>query len=155
MTALIETYRGFEISFDTDKETFIAYSNDYDKEGQKRSFSSVKKWVDDFLKENEVFKQVLLIGRIGTYKSKDKITLIGVRKDGRFVVQNPKNIEQLSKYDEEEYCLYDPKHDPVYEKWEWFNQQIANLKGEQAAYLEANYHPVLLSEYRKTITNNI
>ena len=39
MKTEIAKYRGWEISFDTDKETFYALSNDYDRDETKKSFS--------------------------------------------------------------------------------------------------------------------
>lgn len=37
----IEDYRGFEITFNTDKETFTAWNDSYDTEFSKKSFSAI------------------------------------------------------------------------------------------------------------------
>ena len=58
MKVFIENYRGWDISFDTDKESFYAQSDEYDVGETKKSFASAKKYIDDFLKDNLQFQPI-------------------------------------------------------------------------------------------------
>ena len=55
MKIKIEDYRGWSIEFDTEKESFYCHSEQYDRDETKKSYSSVKKFVDDFIKDNFTF----------------------------------------------------------------------------------------------------
>ena len=43
--------------FDTEKEDFFTVSNEYDTQQTKKSYASAKKYIDDYLKENQNFNQ--------------------------------------------------------------------------------------------------
>ena len=51
MKVQIENYRGWNIEFDTEKESFYCHSEQHDKDENKKSFASTKKWIDDFIKD--------------------------------------------------------------------------------------------------------
>jgi hypothetical protein len=110
---LIEKYRGFEINFNPDEEVFHSIINDEDGKRSK-SFSAVKKAIDEYIKENENFEPFYVIN-ISNFQREfgEKLKIISIRKDGRFMFENKKKEkEQLSLYHEKKYILYDPKvHD--------------------------------------------
>jgi uncharacterized protein YutD len=115
MEIKIEDYRGFEITFDTDDETFRAVNDNYDTERKKKTYSSVKKDIDDYIKANADFKPFLIQQKIkhGRIKSSnfDPIRVVGLRKDGRFMIERNGKVEQLSDYDIRDYCVYNPQND--------------------------------------------
>lgn len=115
----IEDYRDFEISFDTENETFYTLSERHDSDKTKNSYSSIKKFIDEFIKDNVEFKPFNIegipdasFGRTGR--------VIGIRKDGRFIYI-PKGSEkpiQLSEYDEKSTMIHDPENIPFWEELE-------------------------------------
>jgi len=139
MESLIETYRTYEIKFNTDKETFYAVSLQLDNEQTKKSYASVKKAIDDFIKENNDFKPFEIQGCPTSYRGSGQILkVIGIRKDGAFVFENKKGEKgQLSKYYEKDYMLYNPENDV---KWEY----LALLEKEFEAQRKR------IEDYKKT-----
>lgn len=117
MKVFIEEYRGFEITFDTKNETFSAWSDSFDDEFNKKSFTAVKKGVDDYIKENATFKP-FKIQRVFSYggkisKIEDPLLVVGITKDKRLVVQLGDKKKQLSDYDAKDFILYNPENDNV------------------------------------------
>ena len=52
MKVAIENYRGFDIEFDTDHEKFQCIITD-GEEKESRSFTAVKKFIDEYRKDNQ------------------------------------------------------------------------------------------------------
>lgn len=94
---LIENYRGFNIEFDVNYEKFQCETEDgHSKESQ--SFSAVKKFIDDFKKANQEFKEFWVEKNPEGFYGKT-LKIIGFRKDGRFVGENEKgDKEQISDH---------------------------------------------------------
>jgi hypothetical protein len=123
----IETYRGWEISFSPDDETFLAYSNDFDESNTKKSFTATKKYIDDFIKENNNFKPVW-VERISSYSRNNKIKLIGIRKDKRFVFEGKDGkMEQLSDYDIKDYFIFNPDNQKHYDEIAKLEKEVDEL----------------------------
>ena len=128
MSVVIEKYRGWEISFDSNKESFECYSNQYDRSETKKSFSSVKKWIDDFLKDNKNFKPFFIESKPKSY-GKQKIKIIGIRKDNRFIYEDEKGVKcQLSDYSEKDYILYDSQNEKYKEQARIVDEEIEVLR---------------------------
>lgn len=119
MRTLIENYRGWEIFFDTDKEDFYTVSNEYDRQENKRSYASTKKFIDDYIKENNGFKPVFVQRMKTHYSDGEVIKLIGIRKDGNFMYEGKDGKkQQMSSYSEKDYFLVDEANDPLFKKIE-------------------------------------
>jgi len=118
MQVKIEDYRGFEITFDTGQEKFLAISGEHDTYIDKPSFASAKKWVDEFIKENAFFKEFTAIPLPGSYSTKGKFKVIGIRKDGRFVAED-KNGEkyQFSEYSLRDYMVEKESNNELLDKY--------------------------------------
>lgn len=117
MRTLITEYRGWEIFFDTDKEEFYTISNEHDKDITKKSFASTKKFVDDYIKENNSFKPILVQKEPSMFNNGEIIKLIGIRKDGNFMYEDKDGKKQrLSSYDEKDYFLINPENDEPFKK---------------------------------------
>jgi len=130
MIAKIEDYRGWEISFNTEKETFYAMSDTYDNQNEKRSYASIKKYIDDFIKDNKEFKS-FWIEKID-YRGQFKVKVIGIRKDHRFIYEDKQGEkQQLSEYDEEEWYLLNENNEPIYDKIKILNDKINALETEK------------------------
>lgn len=94
MKTTIENYRGIEIWFDSNIESFQCDIDD--ERSVKKSYSSVKKFIDEYIKENNVFKPFYVeanpmshFGDIG-----NKLKIVGIRKDGRFVAEDKNGKKQ-------------------------------------------------------------
>jgi hypothetical protein len=112
MRVLIENYRSWEICFDTDKEDFYTVSNEYDRQETKRSYASAKKYIDDYIKENNVFKPIKVQKMPSMFSGGEVITLIGIRKDKAFMYEDKDGKkQQLSGYNESDYFIVDSKND--------------------------------------------
>jgi hypothetical protein len=146
----IQVYRGWSISFDTEKETFYCHSEQWDKDENKKSFASTKKWIDDFIKENEVFNPIWVESKPKTYGEK-MIKLIGIRKDERFVYENSKGEKvQLPEHNEKDYILYDEKNEKHKIEAAKIDEQIEELRLQKNAILE-KITGVELVDYKKEI----
>lgn len=120
---LIETYRTFAIYFDSDSEVFYTLSDRWDHETSKKSFSSVKNYIDDYIKDNLDFKPIYIQHKT----TGDKIKLIGLRKDGRFIKEVDGKKVQLSEYDEKYYTLVNPNNEIFFENIKDIRNQIDEL----------------------------
>lgn len=126
----IENYRGWDILFDTEKETFYAMSDEQDRGEHKKSFASAKKYVDDFIKENDQFKPFWVQGIPDGWRDKKPVKVIGIRKDNRFVYESPKDGSQcqMSEWDEKDYMLINPENDVHFETIRVIDEQIEQLQ---------------------------
>jgi hypothetical protein len=151
MKVEIEIYRGWSISFDTEKETFYCHSEQWDKDENKKSFASTRKWIDDFIKENEVFKPIWVEIKPDAYNIDKRIKLIGIRKDGRFIYENEKgDKKQLSDYNEKDYILYNPENDKYREEANQVSVELEELRLKRNAILK-KVVGIELTEYKKQI----
>lgn len=117
MRTLITEYRGWEIFFDTEKEEFYTVSSQYDKDISKKSFASTKKFVDDYIKENNNFKPILVQKEPSIFNSGEIIKLIGIRKDGDFMYEDKDGVKhRLSSYSEKDYFLLNPENEEPFKK---------------------------------------
>lgn len=114
MRIKIENYRGWNISFDTEAESFFAQSDEYDMRQSKKSFASAKKYVDDFIKENVHFEPVW-VERLGSaHKSSGRVKLIGLRKDRRFIYEDSVgNKQQMSEFEERNYIICNEANESI------------------------------------------
>ena len=146
----IEIYRGWSISFDTEQETFYCHSEQWDKDQNKKSFASTKKWIDDFIKDNEVFKPIWVETKPKAYGER-KIRLIGIRKDGRFIYENDRGEKkQLADYEEKDYILYDEENEKYKIEASKIDAKMEELRLQKNAILE-KITGVELVEYKKQI----
>ncbi len=153
MKTEVDNYRGWEIFFDTDTEKFTAYSNSHDTEIEKGSYSSIKKGIDEFIKENETFKTFYAEPTPGQlmYNGK-KIKVIGIRKDGIFIYEDVNGKKrQLSKYDESRFMLINPENEAVLKKYNEMKTEADLLRDEANRYLNHNCKIKTLEEYRKEL----
>lgn len=102
---LIENYRGFDIEFDTQYEKFQCIITEENTK-ESNSFSPVKKFIDEYKKQNKDFIPFSVIPTPTSYKNGGGINIIGIRKDGRFIGENSKGEKiQIPNYDESDYML--------------------------------------------------
>jgi len=123
MNVLIEKYRGFNITFDTDSEVFLSELNNETTDRfrnvedspckSSKSYAAIKKFIDDFIKEHLEFEPFEAIHRPDKNvwnKDKTKIKVIGLRKDGRFIAEDRKGEKfQLDSFSEKDYIVYNEK----------------------------------------------
>lgn len=152
MNAKITDYRGWEISFDTEKESFYCYSEQYDKDENKKSFAATKKFIDDFLKDNETFTPTWAETKPDSYLSEKKIKLIGIRKDGRFVYETVSGEKkQLSEYDEQKMIIYNPENEKYWKESKQIEDDIEVLRKKKKG-IQDKITGVSLSEFKKQFT---
>lgn len=127
----IENYRGFDIEFETSSEKFQCIITE-DNTKQSISFSAIKKFIDEYIKENNEFKPFKIIKHPNENWGREGIiNVIGIRKDGRFVIQlEGGKKEQLPEYDESKYILFN-------EKAVQYIKEINSLKAHLDAYQKA------------------
>lgn len=124
MTVDIEKYRGIEIWFDTDYETFQC---DIDEERSvKKSYSAVKKFIDEWKKDMSNFKAFKVMKNPnGRYGGKSG-TVVGIRKDGRFILktnaEDSKN-EQISDYSLDDFILIEQENLPLIDELNKLDQE--------------------------------
>ncbi len=151
MRVLIENYRSWEIYFDTDKEDFYTVSNEYYTQQTKKSYASAKKYIDDYLKENQNFKPIKVQKMSSINNSAEVITLIGLRKDGVFMYEDVKgNKKQFSKYDESNYFLLNPENDAIFQELELLYKE-RNAIDEKIKYASSKVIKVDVKQVKKNL----
>lgn len=136
MKISIETYRDHEIYFDTEANSFIAITDRWDRQFEKKSFAAAKKEIDDFIKDNLQFEPVWVEKEsFRMYGTEKKVKLIGLRKDGMFMYEDGNEKRQISKYDIKDYFISNKKNEYVYseiykmeEKIDIINAEITELR---------------------------
>jgi hypothetical protein len=152
MKVKVDNYRGWDISFDTEKENFYAESNEYDREETKKSFAAAKKFIDEFIKENLNFKPVWVEETANACRNAIKVKLIGIRKDGRFVYEDKKGEkQQMSDWSEKDYILCNPDNDVFYRQIADCNARV-KLIDEERKEIEAKIIRVGLAELKRKFT---
>jgi hypothetical protein len=133
MKTQVDTYRGWDISFDTEKQTFYTVSDHYDRSETKVTYNAIKTFIDDFIKENNEFKPVL-IEKLGSWGDKHSTKLIGIRKDGRFICEDAKGKKgQISQYDEKDYFIVNSLNEPIFKAMQECEVKIQTLREEKDA----------------------
>jgi len=108
---LIENYRGYDIFFKSTEERFYT-SIDGTSWRNKQSFSAVKKFIDDHIKDNYKFEPFYIVKTGSIFHDDKKLKVVAIRKDGRFIAENPKGKkEQISDYEEKDWILDVPEND--------------------------------------------
>ncbi len=148
MKADIEIYRGWQISFDTENENFYCHSDQYDYQQTKNSFSASKKFIDEFIKDNVKFIPVFAEGLPESYRHGEKIKLVGIRKDGRFIYEDAKGKHQLSEYDEKKYILLEKKNEVHWADIKVLDYEIDILRSKKKL-IEEKITGQSLSEFKK------
>lgn len=151
MRVLIENYRGWEVKFDTDNENFYTVSNEYDTQQTKKSYASAKKYIDDYIKENQNFKPIRVQKMSSMYNKAEEITLIGLRKDGAFMYEDAKgNKQQLSKYEEESFFLINPENDNIFKELDLLYRESKEIT-EKIKYATEKVIKVNVKQIRKNL----
>ena len=150
---LIETYRGFDIEFDTNCEKFQCICTEENVK-ESTSFAAVKKYVDDYKKANQDFKPFWIEPVPERYKM-GELKVIRVRKDGRFVAENSKGDKiQISNYDLNDYMLLQPENEMAMNKLfelkaKEEQQRLENNETRKLIISEINI--VTLKDYKKQL----
>ena len=155
MIITIENYRGFDIEFNTSSEKFLCIATE-ETTKESKSFSAVRKFVDEYKKTNQDFKP-FYVEKIpersyGRYK---KVKVIGIRKDNSFVaeIENGEKF-QIGDYDTKDYMLFNESNKP---KLQLLDELEAEFEAYRKKYV-ANKKEVIdtmdiadLKEYKKTL----
>lgn len=155
MNATIENYRGIEIWFDTDNESFQCDIDD--ERSIKKSYNAIKKFIDEYLKENQVFKVIHIEpnpqGR--GWSKENVIKVIGVRKDGRFIGEDKDgNKKQISDYDLSEYMIKNVKNANLITELKELNSERERLRishNQQEKEIISRMTIVTLKDYKKSL----
>lgn len=123
MVVLIENYRGVDILFDSDNERFT-YSYDVGNQSEKQTFSSCKKSIDDYYKNNSSFQPFL----VRCKSTGNVLKIVGIRKDNRLVSEVDGYRSQVSDWDESYYIEFDESHNEKYLEIELLKKEIKDLE---------------------------
>lgn len=150
MRVEIENYRGFEISFDSETEEFYAISDRFDKDLNKKSFSATKKYIDDFIKENQEFKAFNVEPNPTGFGGK-KGRIIGIRKDKRFMIElaNGKK-EQVSDYNEKDFIIVNTENKALWLDLEEINIERQALNNREKE-VKSKFKVKTLFEFKKEL----
>jgi len=158
MRITIENYRGFDIEFDTDSEIFICIVSD-ERAKESKSFSAVKKFVDEYKKANENFRpfwiEVIPEKYSGSIIGK-KLKVTGLRKDDRFIVENENgDKEYITDYSMTDWMIVYNENKSVlkeYEDNENEYEKSSNFFRSKRKEILSKLKIVTLKEHKKTIS---
>jgi len=115
MQPVIEIYKGFEIRFDTDNETFTCDIDD--SRSVKKSYAALKNFIRDWAKTNETFKKFKVQGIPGnSWKDEAEITIIGKHGNGNLLYKEGDKTSQLSGYERKHYMVVNRDNDFLHSK---------------------------------------
>ena len=159
MKTKVDTYKNFEIYFDSNAVKFIIEGEDTREE--KRSFPACKKYINDFIKENKLFGEFQIIkfptDRYADATESQPVTVKGIHSNGNFLCEKSDGTKfQLSgnyEYDLSKYCL--PEHleqsayrqDVIDDLQAQYNAIRAKVKLEEAKLPKGIYN--LMQEVKK------
>lgn len=154
---LIETYRRFDIKFDTEYEKFQCIVTEENTK-ESSSFAAVKKFVDDYKKENQNFNP-FFVEQAATkrymYSKKDTLKIIGIRKDGRFVAEKENGEKvQISDYDLKNYMLVKPENKKILKQLEELKakeEKQTKENNEARAKIISTLNIITLEEYKDSL----
>lgn len=150
MKVFIETYRGWDISFDTENENFYCHSDQWDRDATKKSFAVTKKFIDDFIKDNQTFRPFFVESKPNTFRSVT-LKIIGLRKDGRFIYEDSEGEKkQLSDYNEKDYILVNPDNEVHQAEVAVLDAKIEELRLERKGVME-KITGVELTDYKQQL----
>jgi len=128
MRVKIEDYRGWEIMFDTDDETFYTESNKWDTSKTKNIYSSVKKYIDDFIKDNTKFVPFY----VQKHYNGDPKLIIGTRKDGDFLYKDKNgSVNKIGRHEESEYYKVNSDNESIYSELRILDEKFEELRLKQ------------------------
>jgi lipopolysaccharide export LptBFGC system permease protein LptF len=152
MITEVDKYKGWDISFDTDKETFFAYSSVHDSEiTGKVSYAATKKYIDDFIATNETFKPFNVQRNPIGSNNLSIITIVGIRKDGVFVYDENGKKNQISKYTESDIILFEPENQSIIIEYNRMRNEAETLRKSAENYIKTNLKVKTLAEIKKEL----
>lgn len=144
----IENYRGWEITFDPDKDEFYAYSNSFDQEKVKKGLHNLRDYIDNFIKDNQEFKPFNAMKYPGGHGD-PTIRVIGIRKDNRFVYEvSGGQKKQLPEYNERDYFVPHGDVSHLFEEYEQLDRQEKEIYKRKLAIKDRITSPSL-AKYKK------
>lgn len=126
MITVVDNYRSFDISFDSNDEQFYAISNKYDTDCKSKSFAAVKGKIDEYIKTNATFHPFQIFNKSGEIQK-----VVGIRKDKKFWIEKNGSRSQLSNYSEKDWFIYSPEVDEILAKRKEIGRKISELYKEQ------------------------
>lgn len=144
----IEDYREFEITLNTDTGKFSAYSDYHDVEFDKTTLKAMRKGVDDFINDNVNFRP-FKIQKLKSYSGTNAdtlgeiLTIIGIRKDKRLVIDDNGKKKQLDSYYIDTYGMLLSEYDKL-------KEQLDTLEKRKANFME-EYHETQKSIFKDVI----
>lgn len=134
MKTKVSKYKGFDIFFNDINNMFQTESENWNQ-GSK-SFTAIKKKINDFIKENDFFGEFEIVGFPNSYSESKKgiITVKGIHANNNFLCEdsygNKFQINTSYSYDMEKYCFPIELAESEYsrEKVEKYEEEIKKLK---------------------------
>jgi len=149
MNILIENYRGYEISFNPSDENF--YVDLDDRNNSKKSFSSCKKYIDDYIKDNTEFTPFYVEKLGNAFTSGEKVLITGIRKDGKFNYEDKDGKKQsISTYSESDWFLVDEKNKELHEQLNELHKRDKEI-GEEIRKLKEKIRKLKEKFIRKSL----
>lgn len=124
MRTKVDDYKGFEIYFDTYEGKFIIEGCDYQQ--AKPSYASAKKFINDFLKENNFFPEFKLTSNPAKNGwGKKEVIVQGLHSNGNLLAFDVEKQEkfQLSTYNWDDYIFPEDL-----EKCDYDAEKVAKLE---------------------------
>lgn len=146
----IQKYRGIDIWFNITGETFQCDIDD--ERSVKKSFAQIKKFIDEYSKDNQVFKSFEVEANpTSSYGGKNG-KIVGIRKDGRFIIETKDGKkEQVSDYYVEDFIVLLPENDVPRKELSELKELIEKQRRENNAKrkeIEAKFKIVTLKDVK-------
>lgn len=150
---LIENYRGFDVEFNTTYEKFQCICTDENTK-ESTSFTAIKKFIDEYKKNNQEFKPFFIQSTPDSYEKK-YYKVVGIRKDDRFIVENKKGEkEQLSNYDLGRFMLVVESNENLIKKLSDLEIEIESKRvsdNERRKLIVSEMKIINLKDYKKSL----
>lgn len=145
----IENYKGWEIRFNTDAETFECDIDD--SRSVKKSYSAIKNFISAWVKENQTFRQFKIQYKPDSWRESKILTVVGKHGNGNLLTKDKDGkTEQLSTYNHSDYMLYDEKNEPLWAELAELSKEHDVIRAKEKS-VRAKFHIVEVKEFAKSL----
>lgn len=152
MNVTIEKYRGIEIWFDTDRETFQCDIDD--DRSVKQSYTALKSFIDKWKKDTANFKCFTVYPNPNDFYYNNSYKIVGTTKDGRFIgiKQGNEKAEIISKYNEKSYITFNKLNEEPTKQLDLLEKERESFRlemNEKIKEVKSKFIIETLSDYRE------
>lgn len=151
MDPVIRQYRGWDIYFDSEDNFYCLQVGFQNSPAKNKSIAVVKRYIDEFIAHNSSFEPFWVERKGNEWVPENKIKIIGLRKDNKFLYEGSNGRKQQVSGDyEQNYILIDEKNKPIWDEADLIKKEISKLEEKRIKVLD-KISGTTLAEFKKNL----